>query len=130
MREFKANSFFIIRGNVFFTIEENELIYYLNKIRNYSITIKIENDYLNIAINDKFDTENNSFIMKFPISKLDYSKLKEKTENIETIVFTDLTNAEFSKPFNINANLKKYLQKLFKDIKEINQLEELYKKSI
>ncbi len=129
MREFQANSFFIIKGNVFFTIEENELIYYLNKIRNYSINIKVENDYLHIKIKDNSNIENNGFVMKFPIEKLNSSKLKEKAEDIETIVFTDLSNAEFSKPFNISKNLKQYLKKLFKDIKEINYLEDMLRKS-
>ncbi len=129
MREFQANSFFIIKGNVFFTIEENELIYYLNKIRNYSINIKVENDYLHIKIKDNSNIEDNGFVMKFPIEKLNSSKLKEKAEDIETIVFTDLSNAEFSKPFNISKNLKQYLKKLFKDIKEINYLEDMLRKS-
>ena len=129
MREFQANSFFIIKGNVFFTIEENELIYYLNKIRNYSINIKVGNDYLHIKIKDSSNIKDNGFVMKFPIEKLNSSKLKEKAEDIETIVFTDLSNAEFSKPFNISKNLKQYLKKLFKDIKEINYLEEMLRKS-
>ncbi len=129
MREFKVNSLFIIKGNIFFAIEESELLYSLNKIRDYSINIKIEEKFLHIKIKDMANESKNEFIVKFLIDKIDSKKVEEKVETLENIVFTDLSNAEFSKPFKISNNLKQYLKKLFKDIKEINYLEDMLKKS-